>query len=283
MFLTRAPSKVALSAAQADQALEARHTPANRDHILQTVLATCSMTPHPVVYKLACEDRPCWLILLKPEPIVVVPPMGSDRQRPPSLRPSGSRWWTRTPASYSARRTAIPPAVGRAGRRLNRRQRAVPSEARPRPRPAGGRAAWSCPSACSPRPRTTREPRPPPSSRRAPSSARRCSTPTARLNSEARGRHPGGEPPAQPTWPARETGRAAASLRQLSTRPTAVSSRKATKLAKNGLTLGPVTHSRQRSSVYGCSRARLEPNEAGSPSSARSRRSRTSSASSAPT
>ncbi len=78
VLLTAPPRTVAVSAEGADRAVLSRAIAGKRTDIRETVLATCSMTPHPVAVRLRYQDRPCWVVLLKPEPITVSPPPGSE-------------------------------------------------------------------------------------------------------------------------------------------------------------------------------------------------------------
>ncbi len=72
LFLTPAPSSVSVSSDEADQAVEAHGIAENGGPILETVLATCSMTPQPVSAPLAWANRPCWVVVVQPgqQPVV---------------------------------------------------------------------------------------------------------------------------------------------------------------------------------------------------------------------
>lgn len=75
LFLGAAPaSGPAITSSQADQAVQTQGTPNNAGPILETVLATCSMTPQPVSMQLPWANRPCWVVSLKPAPEVVSTP-----------------------------------------------------------------------------------------------------------------------------------------------------------------------------------------------------------------
>ena len=66
LYLGPAPATAAVSAAQADQAVEAHGIADNGGPILETALATCSMTPQPTSEPVAWANRPCWIVSLKP-------------------------------------------------------------------------------------------------------------------------------------------------------------------------------------------------------------------------
>lgn len=66
LYLGPAPQAVAISASQADQALEAYGIAAGGGPILETVLATCSKAPEPVTDQLPWANRPCWVVSVQP-------------------------------------------------------------------------------------------------------------------------------------------------------------------------------------------------------------------------
>lgn len=88
LFLGPAPSAVAVSSAQADQAVEARGAfPDNAGPIRETVLATCSMTPQPTSESLAWANRPCWVVSLTPGEVRLFGP-GVPENSPAPSHPS---------------------------------------------------------------------------------------------------------------------------------------------------------------------------------------------------
>jgi hypothetical protein len=84
LFLGRAPATSAVSAAQADQAVEAHGVADNGGPILETVLATCSMTPQPTSEPVAWANRPCWVVSLKPGESELFGPADTTVQTQPS-------------------------------------------------------------------------------------------------------------------------------------------------------------------------------------------------------
>ena len=87
VYLSTAPPSPAISASQAVQALEQQGIRDNGGPILETVLATCSMTPGPTTAPVAWANRPCWVLSIKPHTFEVWPPPGSD-QPPQSVTPT---------------------------------------------------------------------------------------------------------------------------------------------------------------------------------------------------
>jgi hypothetical protein len=79
LFLGPAPATVAVSAANADQAVEAHGVADNGGPILETVLATCSMTPQPSSEPIAWANRPCWVVSLQPGEAELFGPSGGDQ------------------------------------------------------------------------------------------------------------------------------------------------------------------------------------------------------------
>lgn len=76
LYLGPAPASAAITASQADQALESNGIADNAGPIMETVLATCSMTAQPVSVQLPWADRPCWVISVKPAPMEISTPLG---------------------------------------------------------------------------------------------------------------------------------------------------------------------------------------------------------------
>lgn len=76
LFLGRAPSGVALTASEAEQALIDHGVANNAGPILETTLATCSMAPPSSTEEVLWANRPCWVISVKPVPTAISTPPG---------------------------------------------------------------------------------------------------------------------------------------------------------------------------------------------------------------
>lgn len=75
LYLGAAPATAAINASQADQAFQAHGLADTTASILETVLATCSMTAQPVSVSLPWANRPCYVISLQPAPTPVATPL----------------------------------------------------------------------------------------------------------------------------------------------------------------------------------------------------------------
>lgn len=87
VYLGPAPASVAVSASQAIQAVDQEGIPYNGGPIIETVLASCSMTPGPTSAPVAWANRPCWVMSIKPG-TVEVDPLGGSTAAPQQVTPT---------------------------------------------------------------------------------------------------------------------------------------------------------------------------------------------------